>query len=481
MPCVVDLATMRCRLVKELAAGPGDINRWPRPTSSTTPSSPTSCTTDASPAQNVELEHRPQGALPVPALGPDRLRRVQGRPAGIRHRPPGDIEHLACTMVMVRTASVPRHARSQIVAHHHGQRPRRAGLGVAASRPSSATSAGLHATAASASSCTGEPRQPIHRPASTITSTRCASTASPPAVSSEFYGDSASPPPRWPTRATIGNMSPEFGSTAAIFPIDAETIILLQPRRQRAAARARRGVRQGAGPLALTRPPSLTSPRSWSWTSYGRPVDRWPEAPAGPDRPGQRRAAVRTGRADHVLDEDDEAGKESFPASDSPATADGVPTRPTTVTAPEAPPTIHHGAVMVAAITSCTNTSNPHVMVAAALVAKKAVEKGLTRKPWVRPPSPRAPRSSPTTSTRRGLPLSTSTRSASTSSATGCTTCIGNSGPLPEEVSKAVNDHDLAVTSASGTRELQGRINPTSSTVTRPPRRWSSRTRSAAP
>ncbi|NEE06588.1 aconitate hydratase, partial [Streptomyces sp. SID7499] len=82
--------------------------------------------------------------------------------------------------------------------------------------------------------------------------------------------------------------------------------------------------------------------------------------------------------------DDEEAGKESFPASDSPASSNGVPSKPTTVTAPDGSTyEIDHGAVTVAAITSCTNTSNPYVMVAAALVAKKAVEKGLTRKPWV--------------------------------------------------------------------------------------------------
>ena len=121
---------------------------------------------------------------------------------------------------------------------------------------------------------------------------------------------------------------------------------------------------------------------------------------------------------------------------------------------------IDHGAVTVAAITSCTNTSNPYVMVAAALVAKKAVEKGLTRKPWVK--TTLAPGSKVVTDyfDKAGLTPYLD-KVGFNLVGYGCTTCIGNSGPLPEEVSKAVNDHDLAVTSVlSGNRNFEGRINP---------------------
>ncbi len=121
---------------------------------------------------------------------------------------------------------------------------------------------------------------------------------------------------------------------------------------------------------------------------------------------------------------------------------------------------LDHGAVTVAAITSCTNTSNPYVMVAAALVAKKAVEKGLTRKPWVK--TTLAPGSKVVTDyfDRAGLTPYLD-KLGFNLVGYGCTTCIGNSGPLPEEVSKAVNEADLAVTSVlSGNRNFEGRINP---------------------
>ena len=158
----------------------------------------------------------------------------------------------------------------------------------------------------------------------------------------------------------------------------------------------------------------------------------------------------------------DEAGQESFPASDAPAVApNGAPSNPVTVTAPDGTSyEIDHGAVTVAAITSCTNTSNPYVMVAAALVAKKAVEKGLTRKPWVK--TTLAPGSKVVTDyfDKAGLTPYLD-KVGFNLVGYGCTTCIGNSGPLPEEVSKAVNDHDLAVTSVlSGNRNFEGRINP---------------------
>lgn len=163
----------------------------------------------------------------------------------------------------------------------------------------------------------------------------------------------------------------------------------------------------------------------------------------------------------NYVEDDDEAGKESFPASDAPAAANGVPTRPTLVTLADGTSfEIDHGAVTVAAITSCTNTSNPYVMVAAALVAKKAVEKGLTRKPWVK--TTLAPGSKVVTDyfDKAGLTPYLD-KMGFNLVGYGCTTCIGNSGPLDEEISKAINEHDLAVTSVlSGNRNFEGRINP---------------------
>ena len=130
-------------------------------------------------------------------------------------------------------------------------------------------------------------------------------------------------------RATIGNMSPEFGSTAAIFPIDDETVELPAPDRpRRAAGRARRGVRQGAGPAGSTRPPSRTTPRSSSWT--WRPSSR-----PSPARSARRTASSSPSAAEQFRTDvrnyvatSDEAGKESFPASDSPAATNGVPSKP---------------------------------------------------------------------------------------------------------------------------------------------------------
>jgi aconitate hydratase len=172
----------------------------------------------------------------------------------------------------------------------------------------------------------------------------------------------------------------------------------------------------------------------------------------------------------------DEASAESFPASDAPAYGHqdngagapqhgegtgAVPSNPVQVTAPDGTSyELDHGAVTVAAITSCTNTSNPYVMIGAALVAKKAVEKGLTRKPWVK--STLAPGSKVVTDYFEKAGLTPYLDKLGFNLVGyGCTTCIGNSGPLPEEVSKAVNDHDLAVTSVlSGNRNFEGRINP---------------------
>src|SRR5581483_11378344 len=187
---------------------------------------------------------------------------------------------------------------------------------------------------------------------------------------------------------------------------------------------------------------------------------------AGPKRPQDRivlaKAAEQfaTDVRNYVAD-DEEAGKESFPASDAPAFTNGVPSKPTPVTAADGSVyEIDHGAVVIAAITSCTNTSNPYVMVGAALLAKKAVEKGLTRKPWVK--TTLAPGSKVVMDyyDRAGLTPYLE-KLGFNLVGYGCTTCIGNSGPLPEEVSQAVNEADLAVTSVlSGNRNFEGRINP---------------------
>ncbi|GAA3140452.1 aconitate hydratase AcnA [Streptomyces rectiviolaceus] len=276
----------------------------------------------------------------------------------------------------------------------------------------------------------------------------------------EFYGEGVAAT-SLANRATIGNMSPEFGSTAAIFPIDDETLKYLRL--------TGRDAQQVALVEAYAKEQGLwLDPAAEPDFSEKLELDLSTVVPsiAGPKRP-QDRIVLANASQQFALDvrnyveDDDEAGKESFPASDSPASSNGVPSRPTTVTAPDGSTyEIDHGAVTVAAITSCTNTSNPYVMVAAALVAKKAVEKGLTRKPWVK--TTLAPGSKVVTDyfDKAGLTPYLD-KVGFNLVGYGCTTCIGNSGPLPEEVSKAVNDHDLAVTSVlSGNRNFEGRINP---------------------
>ncbi|GGP43353.1 aconitate hydratase [Streptomyces variabilis] len=279
----------------------------------------------------------------------------------------------------------------------------------------------------------------------------------------EFYGEGVAAT-SLANRATIGNMSPEFGSTAAIFPIDDETLNYLRL--------TGRSDQQVALVEAYAKEQGLwLDPKAEPDFSEKLELDLSTVVPsiAGPKRP-QDRIVLADAKAQFAQDvrnyvkdggDVDEASKESFPASDAPAISNGAPSQPVEVTAPDGTTyTLDHGAVTVAAITSCTNTSNPYVMVAAALVAKKAVEKGLTRKPWVK--TTLAPGSKVVTDYFEKAGLTPYLDKVGFNLVGyGCTTCIGNSGPLPEEVSKAVNEHDLAVTSVlSGNRNFEGRINP---------------------
>lgn len=278
----------------------------------------------------------------------------------------------------------------------------------------------------------------------------------------EFYGEGVAAT-SLANRATIGNMSPEFGSTAAIFPIDDETLnyLKLTGRSEQQVALVEAYAKEQGLWLDPAAEPDFSEKLELDLSTVVPSI-------AGPKRPQDRivlaEAAQQFGQdvRNYVADaEEDEAGKESFPASDAPAVSNGVPSKPTLVTAPDGSTyEIDHGAVTVAAITSCTNTSNPYVMVAAALVAKKAVEKGLTRKPWVK--TTLAPGSKVVTDyfDKAGLTPYLD-KVGFNLVGYGCTTCIGNSGPLPDEVSKAVNEADLAVTSVlSGNRNFEGRINP---------------------
>ena len=230
------------------------------------------------------------------------------------------------------------------------------------------------------------------------------------------------------------------------------------------AARPGRGVRQGAGPVARPGARRPGTPRNsastcppWCRPSPGRSArrtgSRWPT----PSRPSATRC--RTTWTRPTLD-NGLAG--TFPASDPVAAGDGTrASNPIQVTLEDGTTTaVDHGSVVIAAITSCTNTSNPSVMVGAALLAKNAVDRGLARKPWVK--TTLAPGSKVVMDyyERAGL-LPYLDKLGFNLVGYGCTTCIGNSGPLPPAISEAVNDNDLAVTAVlSGNRNFEGRINP---------------------
>jgi aconitate hydratase A / 2-methylisocitrate dehydratase len=303
----------------------------------------------------------------------------------------------------------------------------------------------------------------------------------------EFYGSGVSAVPL-ANRATIGNMSPEFGSTCAIFPIDGETIDYLRftgrPAEQVALVETY-AKEQGLWHDPASEPaysetleldlstvvPSIAGPK--------RPQDRIALADSKPAFRGVLGDYVSGGTVSRSGSTVDEASDESFPASDAPAYgshengagepfdyhsaavgAEGRASNPTKVSMDGAEFELDHGAVAIAAITSCTNTSNPSVMIGAALLAKKAVERGLERKPWVK--TTLAPGSKVVMDyyERAGL-LPYLEKLGFHLVGYGCTTCIGNSGPLQDEISAAVNEADLAVVSVlSGNRNFEGRINP---------------------
>ena len=300
----------------------------------------------------------------------------------------------------------------------------------------------------------------------------------------EFYGEGVAAVPV-ANRATIGNMSPEFGSTCAIFPIDAETTEYL--RFTGRAAEQVELVERYAREQGLWHDPAAEPDYS---ERLELDLSNVVPSIAGPKRPQDRIALTDAKQAfrgalpeyadgDRIQSPVDESSAESFPASDSPAvsgpngdagkprkfsaaaTAGGRPTQPTPVTLEDGTDVeLDHGAVVIAAITSCTNTSNPSVMLGAALLARNAVDRGLTRKPWVK--TTLAPGSKVVMDyyERAGL-LPYLEKLGFHLVGYGCTTCIGNSGPLPEEISAVVNEHDLAVVAVlSGNRNFEGRINP---------------------
>ncbi len=281
----------------------------------------------------------------------------------------------------------------------------------------------------------------------------------------EFFGAGLAKLPL-ADRATIGNMSPEFGSTCAIFPIDAETLRYL--------AFSGRAPKQIELVEAYARANGLWHDESSEEPTYTEVVhlDLSTVVPsiAGPKRPQDRVSLTESKSAfEHAVQdylaangEEDEALAESFPASDPVATHinGGVSTKVKLTLADGTETELDNGHVVIAAITSCTNTSNPSVMLGAGLLARNAVQKGLKVKPWVK--TSLAPGSKVVTEylDRSGLTEYLDALGFNLVGY-GCTTCIGNSGPLPPEVSKVVNDSDLAVVSVlSGNRNFEGRINP---------------------
>jgi aconitate hydratase len=279
----------------------------------------------------------------------------------------------------------------------------------------------------------------------------------------EFHGEGVAAVPV-ANRATIGNMSPEFGSTCAIFPIDELTLDYLRltgrPAQQIALVEAY------AKEQGLWHEPGRTARYS---EQLGLDLSTVVPSLAGPKRPQDRvaladaKTSFRDALGAFVSDPSLDNGiAGTFPASDPVAnTPEPRASSPVRVTLEDGmQTTIDHGSVVIAAITSCTNTSNPSVMVGAALLARNAVEAGLARKPWVK--TTLAPGSKVVMDyyERSGL-LPYLEKLGFNLVGYGCTTCIGNSGPLPEAISEAVNDSDLAVVSVlSGNRNFEGRINP---------------------
>lgn len=293
----------------------------------------------------------------------------------------------------------------------------------------------------------------------------------------EFYGQGVSSVPL-ANRATIGNMSPEFGSTAAIFPIDEETIRYL------------RLTGRSEEKCALV---EAYAKEQGMWLDENTPEAEYSEyleldlstvvaSIAGPKRPQDRieltdsKAQFRKdlhnysdGEVKDVVEADAPAKEdvadynESRPGHGESAAegAEGRPSSPIVVKSPEGGEyTLDHGMVAIASITSCTNTSNPSVMVGAGLLARKAAEKGLHAKPWVKTIC--APGSQVVNGYFERADLWKDLEALGFYlSGFGCATCIGNSGPLPAEISQAINQADLAATAVlSGNRNFEGRISP---------------------
>src|SRR6478735_148133 len=484
VPCVVDLATMR-EAVKELGGDPAKIN----------PLAPAELVIDHSViadkfgtndafAQNVELEYgRNKERYQFLRWGQTAFDEFKVVPPGTGIVHQVNIEHLART-VMVRNGQA--YPDTLVGTDSHTTMVN--GLGVLGWGVG-----GIEAEAA----MLGQPVSMLiprvvgfkltgELPAGTtatdlvLTITEMLRKHGVVGMFVEFYGEGVTSIPL-ANRATIGNMSPEFGSTAAIFPIDDETTKYL-----RLTGRSEEQIALVEA-YAKLQGLWLDPAHEPEFSEYVE-LDLGTVVPsiAGPKRPQDRvilsdaKAEFRTALVAYAGEGDgnlaDEGVEETFPASDPVSVSSdnggaephnhtteivGRASKPTKVTLEDGTETeIDHGAVVIASITSCTNTSNPSVMLGAALLAKKAVEKGLTVKPWVK--TTLAPGSKVVTDYYERAGLQTyMDKLGFNLVGYGCVTCIGNSGPLPAPVSKAVNDADLSVVSVlSGNRNFEGRINP---------------------
>lgn len=263
----------------------------------------------------------------------------------------------------------------------------------------------------------------------------------------EFFGSGLANLPL-ADRATLGNMSPEFGSTCAIFPIDAETIRYLRFTGRDEAQLALVEAyckRQGLWHDADTPDPEYSDTLELDLATVETSI-------AGPKRPQDQ---IRLSRAKEAFEETLQAISPGANGAVAPVTIDDEGSDGASQSFE-----LGNGSVVIAAITSCTNTSNPSVMIGAGLLAKKALARGLTRKPWVK--TSLAPGSQVVTEylDKAGLtePLD---ELGFDLVGYGCTTCIGNSGPLPVPITDAINDHKLVACSVlSGNRNFEGRVHP---------------------
>ena len=448
VPCIVDLATMR-EAMADLGGDATKINPLAPGRAGHRPLRDRRRLRYAGGLRAQRRDRVPaqRGALPVPALGPGRLRRLQGRAAGHRHRPPG--QHRAPRARRVHRATARRRDATAypdtcVGTDSHTTMVNGIGVvgwgvgGIEAEAAMLGQPVSMLIPRVVGFKLSGELPEGSTATDLVLTITEMLRQHGVVGKFVEFYGDGVGALPV-ANRATIGNMSPEFGSTIAVFPVDDQTISYLRltgrPDDQLALVEAY------AKEQGLWHDPSA-EPRY----SERLELDLSTVVPslAGPKRPQDRVEVTKAGESFAKALED---YTENVDATAT-ASLDGQEVE------------IGHGAVAIAAITSCTNTSNPSVMIGAALLAKNAVEKGLERKPWVK--TSLAPGSKVVSDyyERSGLTPYLD-KLGFNLVGYGCTTCIGNSGPLIPEVSDAVNEADLAVVSVlSGNRNFEGRINP---------------------